>query len=73
MICRATDGVYEGVAIGGDRYPGTTFVDHILRYNDTDDVKLIVMLGEVGKIKLNDSALIIITISRVGLPTSCNC
>ena len=27
-----TDGVYEGVAIGGDRYPGSTFVDHLLRY-----------------------------------------
>ncbi|EDV27248.1 uncharacterized protein TRIADDRAFT_22398 [Trichoplax adhaerens] len=51
MICRTTDGVYEGVAIGGDRYPGTTFIDHILRYNDTDDVKLIVMLGEVGGIE----------------------
>lgn len=60
MICRATDGVYEGVAIGGDRYPGTTFVDHILRYNDTEDVKLIVMLGEVGKNKyFNDWTVII--------------
>lgn len=31
IVSRATDGVYEGVAIGGDRYPGTTFMDHILR------------------------------------------
>lgn len=32
IISKATDGVYEGVAIGGDRYPGTTFMDHIIRY-----------------------------------------
>jgi hypothetical protein len=32
IIARNTDGVYEGVAIGGDRYPGTTFMDHLLRY-----------------------------------------
>ena len=30
-----TDGVYEGVAIGGDRYPGSTFIDHLLRYQVT--------------------------------------
>ena len=32
IISKATDGVYEGVAIGGDRYPATTFMDHIMRY-----------------------------------------
>lgn len=31
IISRASDGVYEGIAIGGDRYPATTFLDHILR------------------------------------------
>lgn len=31
IVSKATDGVYEGVAIGGDRYPGTTFMDHIMR------------------------------------------
>ena len=25
IICNNTDGVYEGVAIGGDRYPGVCF------------------------------------------------
>lgn len=30
------------------RYPGTTFMDHIERYQDNPDVKMIVMLGEVG-------------------------
>ncbi|TTW40635.1 ATP-citrate synthase [Bagarius yarrelli] len=50
IISRATDGVYEGVAIGGDRYPGSTFMDHVLRYQDTPDVKMIVVLGEVKRI-----------------------
>ncbi|KAG5280436.1 hypothetical protein AALO_G00089130 [Alosa alosa] len=48
IISRTTDGVYEGVAIGGDRYPGSTFMDHVLRYQDTPDVKMIVVLGEIG-------------------------
>ncbi|SPQ95814.1 ATP citrate synthase [Plasmodiophora brassicae] len=48
IIARTTDGVYEGVAIGGDRYPATTFLDHILRYENNPEVKMIVLLGEVG-------------------------
>ncbi|KAK9876010.1 hypothetical protein WA026_011126 [Henosepilachna vigintioctopunctata] len=48
IISKATDGVYEGVAIGGDRYPGTTFMDHIMRYQADPRVKMIVLLGEVG-------------------------
>ncbi|XP_072260166.1 ATP-citrate synthase isoform X1 [Pyxicephalus adspersus] len=48
IISRTTDGVYEGVAIGGDRYPGSTFMDHVLRYQDTEGVKMIVVLGEIG-------------------------
>src|SRR5258707_3568049 len=32
IISQNTDGVYEGIAIGGDRYPGTSFIDHIIRY-----------------------------------------
>ncbi|EDO37585.1 predicted protein [Nematostella vectensis] len=48
IIARTTDGVYEGIAIGGDRYPGTTFIDHVLRYQDNQDIKMIVLLGEVG-------------------------
>ena len=48
IISRTTDGVYEGVAIGGDRYPGTTFMDHVMRYQKNPDVKMIVVLGEVN-------------------------
>lgn len=51
IISNTTDGVFEGVAIGGDRYPGTTFMDHIMRYQHDDEAKLIVLLGEVGGIE----------------------
>jgi ATP citrate (pro-S)-lyase len=43
-----SNGVYEGVAIGGDRYPGSRFMDHLLRYNDNPAVHMLVLLGEVG-------------------------
>ncbi len=48
MISRCTNGVLEGIAIGGDRYPGSTFLDHIQRYEEDPSCKLIVLLGEVG-------------------------
>ena len=48
IVSRNTNGVYDGVAIGGDRYPGTTFMDHILRYNNDSQCKMIVVLGEVS-------------------------
>ncbi|CAF1206373.1 unnamed protein product [Adineta ricciae] len=51
IISRNSDGVYEGIAIGGDRYPGTTFTDHIYRYEDDPEAKIIVLLGEVGGIE----------------------
>ncbi|TPX57428.1 hypothetical protein SpCBS45565_g08204 [Spizellomyces sp. 'palustris'] len=51
IISRATDGVYEGVAIGGDRYPGSTFIDHMLRYEKDPAAKILVLLGEVGGVE----------------------
>ena len=48
IICRNANGVNEGVAVGGDRYPGTRFLDHLLRYEKNPDVKMMVLLGEVG-------------------------
>lgn len=48
LICRYANGVYEGVAIGGDRYPGSRFIDHLLRFHAQPDVKMLVLLGEVG-------------------------
>jgi len=51
IIANETDGVYEGIAIGGDRYPGTTFIDHMLRYQDDPKAKILVLLGEVGGVE----------------------
>ncbi|KAG0238438.1 citrate synthase-like protein [Mortierella sp. GBAus27b] len=51
IISRTTDGVYEGVAIGGDRYPGSTFIDHLLRYERDPNCKMLVLLGEVGGVE----------------------
>ncbi|KCV69119.1 hypothetical protein H696_04535 [Fonticula alba] len=48
LLSRHTDGVYSGVAVGGDRYPATTFLDHILRLEDDPACKMLVLLGEVG-------------------------
>merc|ERR1719476_962053 len=48
IVCRNSDGVHEGVAIGGDRYPGSRFLDHFLRYQDDAGAKMLLLLGEVG-------------------------
>jgi len=48
IISQTTNGVYEGVAIGGDRYPCSTFMDHLLRYEADPEVGMLVLLGEVG-------------------------
>ncbi|KAH0671378.1 hypothetical protein KY290_026733 [Solanum tuberosum] len=44
-IARVTDGIYEGIAIGGDVFPGSTLSDHVLRFNNILQVKMIVVLG----------------------------
>lgn len=48
ILIRTTDGVNEGIAIGGDRFPCTDYMDHILRYQEENSIKMIVLLGEVG-------------------------
>ncbi|MCK4758095.1 MAG: ATP citrate synthase [Thermoplasmata archaeon] len=48
IIARNTDGLYEGIAIGGDKYPGSTLMDHLMRYEKNPKVKMLVCLGEVG-------------------------
>jgi ATP citrate (pro-S)-lyase len=48
IIARNTDGLYEGIAIGGDTYPGSTLLDHLLRFEQMTEVKMLVCLGEVG-------------------------
>ncbi|CAL5222053.1 g4352 [Coccomyxa viridis] len=48
VLSRTTDGLYEGIAIGGDVFPGSTLSDHCLRYENIPQIKLIVVLGELG-------------------------
>ena len=48
VCARAADGVAEGVAIGGDAFPGSTLSDHCRRFQRMPGVKLIVVLGEIG-------------------------
>ncbi len=56
IIARATDGVVEGIAIGGDAHPGSTLLDHLLRYEANPDIQLLVSLGEVGGTAEHDIA-----------------
>ncbi len=48
MISRTTDGIKEGIAIGGDLYPGSTLLDHLLRFQADPDISMLVTLGELG-------------------------
>jgi ATP-citrate lyase alpha-subunit len=48
IISHNTDGVFEGVAIGGDKYPGSSLIDHLLRYEANPKIKMMVALGELG-------------------------
>lgn len=48
IISHNSDGIFEGVAIGGDKYPGSSLVDHVMRYEHNPKIKMIVALGELG-------------------------
>ncbi|HEO99510.1 MAG TPA: ATP citrate synthase [Epsilonproteobacteria bacterium] len=48
IIAINADGIAEGVAIGGDRFVGSVFIDNLLRMQDNPDVKYMILLGEVG-------------------------
>ena len=48
IISLNSDGLYEGIAIGGDKYPGSTLIEHLLRYEKNPEIKMLVCLGEVG-------------------------
>ena len=48
MISQTTDGIFEGIAIGGDRYPGSRLINHLLRYEANPKIKMLVALGEIG-------------------------
>lgn len=48
IVALNTDGVREGIAIGGDRWPGVRFLDVLLRFEADPAIKMMVLLGEVG-------------------------
>jgi len=48
IIAINADGIAEGVAIGGDRFVGSVFIDNMLRMQENPDVKYMILLGEVG-------------------------
>jgi ATP-citrate lyase alpha-subunit len=48
IIARNTDGLFEGIAIGGDAYAGSTLLEHLLRFEANPAIKMLVCLGEVG-------------------------
>jgi ATP-citrate lyase alpha-subunit len=48
IIAINADGIAEGVAIGGDRFVGSVFIDNLLRMEKNPDVKYMLLLGEVG-------------------------
>ena len=48
IISLNADGIAEGVAIGGDRFVGSVFIDNLLRMESNPDVKYMILLGEVG-------------------------
>ena len=48
IISINADGIAEGVAIGGDRFVGSVFIDNLLRMENNPAVKYMILLGEVG-------------------------
>ena len=48
IIARNSNGLHEGIAIGGDRYPFSKLSEHMIRMNKNPDIKMLVLLGEVG-------------------------
>lgn len=48
LISLNSDGIRESIAIGGDRYPGSSLTDHLFRYEANPKIKMLVCLGEIG-------------------------
>ena len=48
VISKVTDGVHTAIQVGWDRYPMTTFQQVISRYEKNPEIKMIVLLWEVG-------------------------
>jgi len=48
IIALNADGIAEGIAIGGDRFAASSFLEHMLRMEANPQVKYLLLLGEVG-------------------------
>ena len=48
IIALNADGIAEGIAIGGDRFAASSFLEHLLRMEHNPQVKYLLLLGEVG-------------------------
>ncbi len=48
VVSQYADGLFEGIAVGGDAFPGSAMLDHLIRYEKNPDIKMMVVLGEVG-------------------------
>lgn len=48
VISDNANGICEGIAIGGDAFAGSTLLDHVLRFEKNPEIKMIVVLGEIG-------------------------
>ncbi len=48
VLSRTTDGVHTGFALGGDRYVGMRFSDAVEYFEKIPEIRMIVILGEVG-------------------------
>ena len=51
IVSKSLLGVHSAISIGGDRFPCTNFIDIAMMYNNNPQIKLIVILGEVGGIQ----------------------
>jgi len=48
LVSKSLLGVHSAISIGGDRFPCTNFIDIAMMYNNNPQIKLIIILGEVG-------------------------
>ena len=51
IVSQKCDGVYQGMSIGGDRYPSSNFIDFVLQYERDPNVRMIILLGEIGGVQ----------------------
>lgn len=48
IVGNSTDGIHTAISVGGDVYPCTRLIDVVEMYEKDSDIKMIVMLGEIG-------------------------